>query len=386
MASLSSAAQKGLSKPCAPAHGIPTPPWQVLGSGCIILNMDSTKYFLLPGDRHHWPEGVKEQWAKLFHPAGESIKGAPYQVITVKEVLHFLDQDFPAAEQAGAIVEYCITKGWFPKCCFTKEAALDIAKSGDDYAYSVETSQLLEFHGHLMKFTALVEDHHYLENVFGGVEGGPTTDPAKIWDCLIREGKEESGMDLSNSQFLCYSAPRASRKTGETTVTAFFIAWVDEEEMTQAFQAKMSLLGPNRWQCALPWYKELDVEQAAAKAEKADCETLPGAKWYPFDPEGHRLMDAKNKAIVQQYAHMKADAAAPPNPAFFRRTPNWEAKRQRVPENPEDYPASVTRDEFLEWQAWQRTGGPKPSWFMSDDVKATEIMTKFKELVQLYEC
>ena len=141
-------------------------------------------------------------------------------------------------------------------------------------------------------------------------------------------------MSLSNSQFLTYSPPRTSRKTGETTVTAFFIAWVDEDEMVQAFEAKMLKDRPtgNEWFCPMPYYKTMAVNQAAAKLAKADLEVLPGAKWYLFDPEGHRLMDAKNKSIVQQYAHMKADCAAPPNPAGSRRMPCFnepEAKRQR---------------------------------------------------------
>ena len=317
-------------------HGIPTPPHPCLGDGCIIFNEDESKYFVIPGDRHHWPEGVKALWEALFHPADEFIKGAPFQVITVQNKLTFLGKDYDAGDQAGAIVEYCITKGWFPKCCFTKDAAVEIAKSGEDYAYTVDTEQLLNFHAQLMEFTALVKDHHYLENPFGGVEGGPTTDPAKIWDCLMAEGMEESGMLLTMAQFLCYSAPRASRKTVETTVTAFFIAHVDEEEMIQAYEARMSLLGTNHWQCPLPWYKALDVDQVAAKAEKANCETLNGAFWHPYNPEGHRLMDAKNKAIVQAYASRKeVEALKAPSPKCQSR-PCWpddgpEAKRMRLP-------------------------------------------------------
>lgn len=324
---------------------IPIPDFECVGVGAIILNPDGSKYFLLRGDRHHLPKGIKKAWEAIFHavlkdPDGKAvIKGAPFQVFTVKETLYFLGQEYSASDQASAIVEYCVTKGWFPKCCFTEMAAIEIAMSGEDYAYTVNSDQLEAFFSELTKFTALVAEYRYLENVFGGIQGGPTFSPDEIWACLMDESEEESGMRFTNAQFLCYSAPRTSRKTGKISVTAFFVAWVGEDEMTAAFAAKMLRDRPfgNEWACALPFYKTMDVDQAAAKASKANLETLPESKWFEFDSDGHPLMDDKNKTLIQTYVRDWWRMQQGPNPgASSRRLNEPEAKRQR--ENPEEEP------------------------------------------------
>lgn len=42
--------------------------------------------------------------------------------------------------------------------------------------------------------------------------------------------------------------------------------------------------------------------------------------------------------------------------------------------------------EFQEYQSWQRRGrGPKPSWFMTDDAKAMEIMSHYKQIDEYYK-
>jgi len=45
---------------------------------------------------------------------------------------------------------------------------------------------------------------------------------------------------------------------------------------------------------------------------------------------------------------------------------------------------SVTREEFDEYRTWQRFGGSKPTWFMNDDEKAMEIMSKYAQLAARY--
>ena len=290
---------------------IPKSDFSVSGIGCVVLSPDSKKVFVVEGDRHLWPDGLKDEWSAVFHPIIEDpqgkkvIKGAPFQVITVKETLEFLGKTYEPADQAGAIVEYCITKGWFPKCCFTLEAAVDIAKSGEDYAYTVETSQLLEFHTQLMDFTARVANHHYMENIFGAIDGEPTTNEERICTTLYREAYEEFNLPaeiLDSAQFLQYSPPREARKTGQMVVTAYFVVRVDEEVMLSAWHAKMlrDRTTGNEWRCALPWYKFIgDIDIAAAKCAKSDLETGPVAGWHPV--QVHPNMDTKNRILIELF-------------------------------------------------------------------------------------
>ena len=47
---------------------------------------------------------------------------------------------------------------------------------------------------------------------------------------------------------------------------------------------------------------------------------------------------------------------------------------------------TVSEMEFWEYQTWQRWGrGPLPSWFMTDDAKARDIMSHYKEVEQYYD-
>ena len=46
---------------------------------------------------------------------------------------------------------------------------------------------------------------------------------------------------------------------------------------------------------------------------------------------------------------------------------------------------TVSEMEFYQYQTWQRWGrGPKPSWFMTDNAKARDIMSHYKEVEQYY--
>ena len=330
---------------------IPKPKFPASGVGLVVLSSNGKKVYLVEGDRNLWPEGVKEAWDAIFHPVFEEagkrlINGAPVQVITVTETLEFLGKTFGPVDQTEGILEWCVSKGYFPKCCFTREAAVEIAKRGDDYEYGSSQSQLLEFHAILMDFTARVADAHYLENVFGAVDGSPTMDVETIRDTLYREADEEFNLPrecLNNAQFLCYGEPRQARKTGATVVTAYFVVFVNEDFMVSAWQAKMLRDRPtgNEWRGALSWYKFLGVNLADAKRAKAALETGPRGGFYPVAV--HPNMDSKNWQLIEMYVAMSTKGSAPPNPAS-QRTICWDepaTKRQR--ENPEDEGSAAGR-------------------------------------------
>jgi hypothetical protein len=309
----------------------------------------SKKVFLVEGDRHFLSGTHKEAWEAIFHPvfkeAGTTlIQGAPVQVITVKENLEFLGKTYGPLVQAGAIAEYCVSKGIFPKCCFTQEAALQIAKQ-ESYAYTIETSQLLKFHAQLMDFTARVARDHYYENMFGAIDGAPvgltakpspTMDVETILATLHRESHEEFNLSrelMRNAQFLCYSNPRQN-KAGETVVTAYFIVSVDEQVMLDAWQAKMLRDRPtgNEWRCPLSWYKFLgDIDLAAAECAKAHLETGPSGGWYPMGV--HPKMDRKNREFIELYTEMCVNA---PQPMHSISAPASEPASKRQRENPEE--------------------------------------------------
>lgn len=296
---------------------IPEPKFPASGVGCIVLSRDSKKVFVVEGDRQFLSGTLKEAWEAIFHPAFEEagkalIKGAPVQVITVKENLEFLGETYGPLVQAGAIAEYCVSKGIFPTCCFTQEVALQIAKQ-ESYAYTIETSQLLKFHAQLMDFTARVAGDHFHENIFGAVDGAPTKDPDTIRHTLHRESHEEFNLSIpaGNAQFLCYGNPRQN-KAGETVVTAYFIVWVDEQGMLDAWHAKMLRDRPtgNEWCCPLSWYKFLgDIDLAAAKRAKAHLETGPKGGWHPMGV--HPNMDDKNRELIELYTAMRVNAPEP---------------------------------------------------------------------------
>lgn len=130
--------------------------------------------FLLEGDRHHWPEGVKEEWEQQWH-------SAPFQIITVKDQLVFQGRVYSSTEQAQHILQYCAKKGWVPK-----------------------EKNLMKFFKMLKHFTELVKDSHYLEMVFGKCDEGPTQDMHLIEATRRREVYEEAGL-ATRADFVCFA-------------------------------------------------------------------------------------------------------------------------------------------------------------------------------------
>ena len=185
---------------------IPDPKFPVSGAALLVVSPDSEEVFLVDGDRHKLPGTIQEAWEAIFHPvfkeAGKAlIKGAPVQVITVKAKLEFLGETYGPLVQAGGIVKYCVSKKIFPTCCFTQEAALQIAKQ-ESYAYTIDTRQLLDFHAQLMDFTARVAPHLFKTSMFGAVDGGHTEDVDTMLQTLRRESHEEFNLSpelLSNA-------------------------------------------------------------------------------------------------------------------------------------------------------------------------------------------
>lgn len=234
------------------------------------------KIFLLEGDRHHWPERVKEDWENQWHKA-------PYQVITVKDQLVFQGKVYSSIAQAEHILDYCMQKGWVPK--FFKEDT-------KEYNCSIET--LKQFFAMLKRFTRLVKDHHYLEMVFGKIDEGPTHDMKIIEATRKREVLEEAGI-VTKAEFVRFSEPFGGH------VTAVFKSHMDIADMEAAWADMESQRRPtgNEWRCPIPWYKSIfGIDLEWAKFEKALHETRNG-RWYPL--EIHPLMDQKNKAVIQLF-------------------------------------------------------------------------------------
>ena len=91
------------------------------------------KVFLLEGDRHHWPNNLKEEWEEQWWFE------APFQVITVKEKLSFLGRVYSNIQQAEYILDFCIQKkGWIPKIFFPTEHEAKTVKENKEYACSID--------------------------------------------------------------------------------------------------------------------------------------------------------------------------------------------------------------------------------------------------------
>lgn len=254
--------------------------YPVSGIGEAITCDDQV--FLLEGDRHHWPNNLKEEWEEQWHEA-------PYQVITVKEKLIFQGRIFSSVQQAEYILEYCVHKGWIPKFFPDPEPI----KKHKEYACSIDT--LKQFHAMLMDFTQRVKDHHYLEIVFGKIDEGPTYDMALVESTRKREVLEEAG-HLTQADFIGYSEPFTSK--GVTSVSALFKSHMDIQDMEIVWMQVEANRRPTgyEWRCPIPWYKYIpNIDKTAAALEKATHETCNG-KWYPL--KVHHRMDQKNKAAI----------------------------------------------------------------------------------------
>lgn len=286
-----------------------TPPHNVSGIANAITCIGLALIWLLEGDRHFWPEGVKAAWASRFFPKGGSFKGAPFQVYTVTTVLAFLGKTYDAAQQAHYILAHMLSKGWAPIACFgdEAEATLAVAAAKAKQTVSVSQEKLLALHAMLMDFTKAVAEHHYHEIVMGAVEGGPTTDAEAIEETLEKETDEEAGLVLEKGQakFQKWATPYTSRKTGETSTTAIFQTPMRKEHMEDIWRRVDALRrreGFTGWRCPHAWYKKiLGIDLAAAEHEKARQETRNGA-WYDVRDALSRadFMDKKNKDVLNK--------------------------------------------------------------------------------------
>ena len=248
------------------------------GIACAILNGD--EIFLLESDRHHWPEGVKDEWEAQF------LADAPYQVYTVTEELLFLGETYGAVEQASYIVQHMVSKKWYPKVCFEEPP---------NAVWSVSGASLEALHAMLRDFTNKVKDHHYVEMVFGGVKTGHTHDMNKVENALREEMEEEAGLSEFTPEHVGFSDPFKSN--GQMVTTAVYKTYVDKSTMEQAWANAEARHAPNAWRCPHSWYKFIPrIDKSKAEREKAMQETRNG-KWYPM--EIHPRMDLKNKQVFK---------------------------------------------------------------------------------------
>lgn len=278
-----------------------------------IANAITTPYgrfvFLMEGDRHFWPDGVKDEWASYFFPKEGSFKGAPFQVYTVTTVLAFLGKTYSAVEQARYILAHMLSKGWAPTVCFDRDEAKAQAAVESGIVDGVSDEDLLALHVMLMDFTKAVAEHHYHEIVMGAVDGGATRDMAKVKATLYKETEEEAGAskeDLAGkTNFQCWSDPYTSRKTKKTSITAIYQTSVRKEHMEDIWRRADALRRPKGftgWRCPHAWYKKIPgIDLATAEYEKARQETRNGA-WYDVvedDIYRDNFMDKKNVDVVK---------------------------------------------------------------------------------------
>ena len=250
------------------------------------------KVFLLEGDRHHWPNNLKEEWEEQWWFE------APFQVITVKEKLSFLGMMYSNVQQAEYILDFCIQKkGWIPKIFFPTEDEANTVKKNKEYACPI--GKLKEFHAMLMHFTEKVKDHHYLEMVFGQIDEGPTNDMAIVEQTRKREVLEEAG-HITQAEFIGFSDPFTNR-SGLTTVTALYKSHMDIQDMEIIWMQVEANRRPTgyEWRCPHAWYKYIPgIDKREAAFEKARQETCNG-KWYPL--KVHHRMDQKNKDTLSKF-------------------------------------------------------------------------------------
>ena len=297
------------------------------GVSHTILSPDYEETFVWEGDRHHWPGTTKGVWATHFH--GD----APFQNYTVEDTLDFQGKKYGPIEQAGFILKHMITKGWAPTCCCDENTAQLVAAAKQatklakkektpeakaaakaaealalESARSVTPDQLKALHALLMDFTARVKDHHYIEMVMGGVDGGPTTDIDTVIATAQKETKEEAGLDESSESltFVGWAEPYTSRKSGETTTTAMFVTYKEKTAMEQSWadtEARRRPNGKKTWRCPHAWYRVIPgIDMDAAAHEKAIHETRNG-HWITLD-EAEKIMDSKNVKVLRQVRNM----------------------------------------------------------------------------------
>ena len=107
------------------------------------------------------------------------------------------------------------------------------------------------------------------------------------------------------------------------------------------------------------------------------------------------VIDKQQKLIQKHNNSVTPEVAAPPplvdvtklSPEMAKyaefMVPDPEIVAQAVKTN--KFTPTVSEMEFYQYQTWQRWGrGPKPSWFMTDDAKASDIMSHYKEVEKYY--
>lgn len=285
-----------------------TPPYDVNGIANVITCFEPSGtllIWLMEGDRHFWPDGVKAGWGEQFFPKGGSFKGAPHQVYTVTNTLTFLGKTYDATEQARYILAHMLSKKWAPKLCFEDEAEASDAVAG--LSFNVSDEKLNHLHEMLMSTTAQIAGHYYHELVMGGNDGGPTKESATIVKTLKKETDEEAGLVLKDGQaiFKCWADRYLSSRTNEYSTVAIFETVMDKKNMEDTWESADADRRPKGfagWRCPHSWFKKIpDINVDDGDKEKARQETRNGA-WYSVHDAIARdhFMDKKNRDVVNK--------------------------------------------------------------------------------------
>lgn len=107
----------------------------------------------------------------------------------------------------------------------------------------------------------------------------------------------------------------------------------------------------------------------------------------------HALSEVEN--IVKKAVPAKLEVSPPPLVDVTKLSPEMAKYAEFMVPDPEvvapppvktnKFTPTVSAMEFCQYQMWQRWGrGPMPSWFMTDDAKARDIMSHYKEVEQYY--
>lgn len=421
-----------------PDFELPESEFPVTGVAVIPYHIEDgiVNYGAFKGDRLHMTAQQQKEWESHFYKKDEGetpiLKGAPHSIFRVKPKLILTGKEFDKITVAYAMLKHCVKKGWMPKLFGSKEEARHAVKYQE---YAVTGVKLMLFHNLMVEFTNKTAGQDYVEFVVGGREKNES-----IVECLQRELEEESGLKweqgvgpegrddlIEQMTFIGYSEP-----FGKTTkrVTAVFGVQMSNYCDTLSFcDLALSKRRPTGFELlnVHSYFKYLPgINVEAAKKEKSTLETH-GMDFYPMimDRDGHAQMDVKNIGFYGMFKEflkgihpecVKTTFLGHVTLEDYQSWLEWEktggsqplwymgftSKAREIqnhfgtltamyasPDNKRKSSGgaskySVTRDEFLEWKAWQGTGGSKPSWFMSDDTKALEIMNKYDELAQLY--
>ena len=108
----------------------------------------------------------------------------------------------------------------------------------------------------------------------------------------------------------------------------------------------------------------------------------------------HALSEVEN--IMKTAVPVKLEVSPPPLVDVTKLSPEMAKYAEFMVPDPEvvasppvvktnKFTPTVSEMEFYQYQTWQRWGrGPMPSWFMTDDAKARDIMSHYKEVEQYY--